>query len=151
MNNDQTFATVLDLMRKCEWNDRAKQSALETAYGAVVNGNTWRVLGFTDAAMNALRECDWNFGEVKPVRSHVHQRRVTYMNVINSTMSASEAIDYIWERDVAVMSLRSENKDDGSLTLDHPVDQTMELFRAAGVGYKCSKKKEVAYLQENFT
>uniref|UniRef100_UPI002353B821 hypothetical protein n=1 Tax=Lentibacter algarum TaxID=576131 RepID=UPI002353B821 len=137
-------------VRSTEWNDRTKQSVLEAAYGPAVGNNTWRVQGFTNAVINALRESDWDFGSVKPVRSHIHQRRVTYMNVINSDMTAEEALDYIWERDVAIMSLRSENKDDGSLKLDHPIDQTLGLFKSGSVGYSCSKKREIKYLQENF-
>ena len=150
MNNQQAFKQTLEIVRACDWDDRSKHSALENAYAQTVNGKVWRVLGFTDACINELRENDFKFDKVKPVRSHIFKRRDTFMEVINSDLDVDQAIQYIWDRDKAIMSLRSENKDDGSLVLDHPIDQTLDLFPSQTVGYRCSNKIEVQYMRENF-
>ena len=149
MTKLETFALQLQIARNALNNSiRYRQGILEGAYAEYFNGGCWRVVGITKKCLESLRDNDYNYQAVKPVRSHLHQRRETYVNVIESDMTPEEALQYIHERDIALLSLRSENKDDGSLKAHVEINPDEGYFMSTAVGYKFTKKNEVPYLQQ---
>lgn len=148
MNSLQAFSIALDLVRNTDWSIRHRQQILETAYTETVGvENVWKVVGITKDCLIALYENDFNYNAVKPVRSHVNQRRETFLNVLESDMDAEEVLKYMAERDIAIISLRSENKDDGSLEAFIDIDPTDGMFKSKMIGFNFHKDLEKPYLK----
>ena len=127
---------------------RSLQAIVENAYGIHFHNNCWKVIGITEACLRAFAENDFKSGVVKAQRAHLFQRRETYMNVIYSDMTANEALQYIADRDISLMALRSENKDDNSLINFAPIDPNDGYFPSASIGYTFRNKIEGQFLRQ---
>lgn len=147
-NNFEAFKSILEVVRKADtWSMRHRQQILESAYCQVVNMDVWRVIGMTKQCLQALHENDYNYKVVKPTRAHLYQRRETAEHILFSTMTAERALQYMYDRDITLLALRSENKDDGSLKAFVKFNPKNGYFKGKNIGFNFSNKKEIPYLK----
>ena len=151
-NNIDDFGAALELVRNAKnYSMRSRQTILEAAYMETIGmQNACRVIGFTQQYIDAIAEVDYDARKVKANRCHLEQKRKTVEHIINSNMSATAALEYMYEKDKTVLGLSSENKDDGSLEVAYELDHTLGLFSCQTVGFKVTKKHECTYLKERF-
>ena len=62
-------------------------------------------------------------------------------------MTAERALLYMYDRDITLLALRSENKDDGSLKPFVKFNPKEGYFKGKNIGFGFSKKKEIPYLK----
>jgi len=147
------FAKAIEFIRSADYTMRGKQKILETAYVEEIDiKNSWRVIGFTRGYIDALRENDFDVTKVKTNRCHLYKRRDTAEHVINSDISAEEALQYMKDRDICILALPSENKDDGSLKIEagYEMNTSLGYFPGAQVTKPPRPKYEGVYLKERF-
>jgi hypothetical protein len=150
MKDISLFAETLSLLRRAkDWHISTRQRMLEHAYSEF-NNDDWTIVGFTKAFIDEMKENDFDHSRVKYCRSHLFKRRDTAENVLNSDMSAEEVLNYMESRDKTVLSLRSENKDDGSLKIEYEHEPSPDLFISQYIGFSMRKKHEIVYLRERF-
>ena len=148
MTEEEEFKTILEFVRKSKYSIQAKQKLFEVAYSQLKNGDVWRVIGITKDCLSDLANNKFDYKQVKPIRAHLFQRRETFKCILEQPhMSVGKVIQFVYERDVALLAKRHENKDDNSLVNYAPIDPNLGLFKAKQVGYTFSEK-EVTHLKK---
>ncbi len=109
----ETFQQLYETIFRMDTSIRAKVICLEDVAHEDERFQSWRVVGITKNALEALAAADFSVAKSKIKRAHKASRKVRGDDLFKRNQPMPNAYDFFFERDSVILTTSTENGKEG--------------------------------------
>ena len=145
----QIFQELYETIFGMNTSVRAKVICLEDIAHEDERFESWRIVGITKDALQALADVDFSVAKAKIKRAHMVSRKIRGDELFKRDEPRPDAYDFFFERDSVVLTTSSENGKEGREHWSQIFDLNLSDLQPGGTPYSALRSRaEIKRVQE---